>query len=1132
MPDWKSGDMIASRYELVRSLGRGAMGEVWLCRDLSQDEQFVALKIASEQHPAATQQLVREYDALKGLVHPYLPRVYNFGYVDSEGSASYLAMEYLKGDELRAEVLPDPQSDIHEVLVQLCRALAFLHTHGIIHGDLKPQNVVITCRLPLHLKLIDFGLAATDGGTAGGTPSGTLPYIAPELIAGVPPSAASDLYALGVMIFRLLAARFPFEGSDEAVTIRRRLEEDAPSPLRYAPRMSVGLADIVTLLLQREPGARPKSAREVIALLSEKEGRTYSYETVQSRAAYLKSSAYRPYDALREKILGLVQVTDSSGAMPLTLCGEPYMGLGALLNELARDLEKSGYLALRFGGSEWKEETTPPGAIWIVGPLQSALPELPYAAAKAGARALVMGVETQEIARDAESFSLPHLGISDLEEMLQAMFGHHRFPADFAHQLWQVTLGYYEPVHETLTELLNRERIDVGIEGWEWCGTDSDWPVSPSLLQLWQSYFERLNETGQKALALLAFSQDYSLPRQTWEALLDLCESEKAICIGRLTGQRWIDVQEKVALRSPVQASVIRASLPSSKAREIHGLLASLGPVSLKDPAQMVAFLCHQILSPVPRLTASEALASLRGYLKQGQARKVRQVTKEAMAGMAEKSPVWQVVLLLLYAESTALADSLLEARNVALKAVELAKESGLCCQLTESRLALVSILERLGEWDEAEKHIADCCDEMPSLPSDYQMLLLSSWAFIRLRKGDIEQAEKLAQRAMSQECETPESIGRLRQTLGNLAYFRGDLDAATQEWEAALKYYEGSGDARGKSDVHNNLGAVAARRGNRTLAREHWETCKRLSEQIGNQARVAGLLNNLAISSFEEGDLRGAERNYEEALRIYRRLDARRERIEILNNLGELNFYRANYPRARAFWNEALSEAETLGDVEAQVEPLVYLGKLHLTVGYDKESRRCFEQALSAAQECGSSLGRAHALMELALYCLAISDLEKASHFLDEAEGLLSDEADSALRLNLLFARLQMLVAAEEREKATQVYQSATRLPETENTWVARARLSLLALSQGESPKDQAWSSRIADFPEFAWRASWYQAQMAHASQNPRQMRQEIEKAASRLRMIAEQLAENERENYLHTQDARRFQKWARQVM
>lgn len=1132
MSDWKSGDTIASRYELVRALGRGAMGEVWLSKDLSQDGQIVALKIASEGNPATTQQLMREYDALKGLVHPYLPRVYSFGYVDGDGSAPYLTMEYLKGDELSAEILPDPQGDICEVLVQLCRALAFLHTHGIMHGDLKPQNVVITCRQPLHLKLIDFGLATTASGSTGGTPGGTLPYIAPELMVGAAPSAASDLYALGVMIFRLLAARFPFEGSDEAITLRRRLEEDAPSPLRYAPRMSVGLADIVTLLLQREPGARPKSAREVIALLSEKEGRTYSYETVQSRVAYLRSSAYRPYEALREKILGLVHDSDSSRVMPLTLCSEPYMGLGALLNELARDLEKSGYLVRRLSGSEWKEETSPPGAIWIVGPLQSAVSELPYATARAGARALIVGVETEEATQIPESFSLPHLGISDLEEMLQAMFGRHRFPANFAHQLWQVTLGYYDPVQETLTELLNRERIDVGIEGWEWCGTDSDWPVASSLLQLWQARFERLDPVAQKALALLAFSQDDLLSRQTWEALLDSSESERAICIERLKGERWLDIQEKIALRSPVQASAIRASLPTSKARDIHGLLASVGPGPSKDPAQAVAYLGHQILSPIPQLTATDALARLRGYLKQGQAKKVRQITKEAMAGMAEKSATWQVVLLLLYAESTALADSLSEARNVALQAVEVAKESGLCSQLAESRLVLVSILERLGEWDEAEKQIAVCCEEMPSLPSDHQTLLLSLWALIRLRKGDIEQAERLAQRALGQKCETPESIGRLRQTLGNLAYFRGDLDVAMQEWEAALQYYERTGDARGESDVHNNLGAVAARRGNRKLAREHWETCKRLSEQIGNQARVAGVLNNLAISAFEEGDIRGAERNYEEALRIYRRLDARRERIEILNNLGELNFYRANYPRARAFWNEALAEAEALGDVEAQVEPLVYLGKLHLTVGYDEESRRYFEQALSAAQECGSSLGHAHALVELALYCLTVSDPEKASQFLDEAEKLLSDDADSTLRLSLLFARLQMLVAAEEREKAIQLYQSAAELPETENTWVARARLSLLALSQGECPKDQAWSSRIADFPEFAWRASWYQAQMAHTSQHPREMRQEIEKAASRLRMIAEQLAENERDNYLHTQDAVRFQKWARQVM
>ncbi|MFH1010016.1 MAG: serine/threonine-protein kinase, partial [bacterium] len=200
MPDWKSGDLVAKEYKLVRLLGRGGMGETWLATRGAEPSQFVALKIASDSHPATARLLEREYNALKGLVHPHLPCVYDFGYADDGATLPYLAMEYLKGEELSAKALPRPQEDVCEILVQLSRALAFLHTHGIIHGDLKPQNIVITSREPLHVKLIDFGLASTGNEGEPATLGGTVPYIAPELLIGGRPSAASDLYALGVIL--------------------------------------------------------------------------------------------------------------------------------------------------------------------------------------------------------------------------------------------------------------------------------------------------------------------------------------------------------------------------------------------------------------------------------------------------------------------------------------------------------------------------------------------------------------------------------------------------------------------------------------------------------------------------------------------------------------------------------------------------------------------------------------------------------------------------------------------------------------------------------------------------------------------------------------------------------------------
>ena len=285
MTDWKAGDYIGAAYRLERLLGRGGMGEVWLAQKNIPNAPFVALKIVPSSQPQAAQQLQSEYDALKQLVHPHLPQVYEQGQ-DDDGGVSFLAMEYLQGEDLDADVLTHPLEDIIDVMVQLSRALAFLHTHRIIHGDLKPQNIVVSKRQPLHLKLIDFGLATIASEPNDNQLRGTVPYIAPEQLRGEPASPASDLYATGVIVFRLLTGRFPFEAESEALTLRARLEQEAPSLLKYAPRVSVSLADIVAQLLRRHPDERPGNAREVIALINVKLGCAYPYETPQSRRLF------------------------------------------------------------------------------------------------------------------------------------------------------------------------------------------------------------------------------------------------------------------------------------------------------------------------------------------------------------------------------------------------------------------------------------------------------------------------------------------------------------------------------------------------------------------------------------------------------------------------------------------------------------------------------------------------------------------------------------------------------------------------------------------------------------------------------------------------------------------------------
>lgn len=276
-------------------------------------------------------------------------------------------------------------------------------------------------------------------------------------------------------------------------------------------------------------------------------------------------------------MLDLIEKGDASCKVPLVISSEPHMGVEALLDKIASDLEESGTSARRFSGDNWREANISPATVWLVGALESLPSELSATAEKAGARALVVGVESEVRAGSAKQFRLPHLGISDLKEMLSAIFGQHRFPDDFASCFWQVTLGYVDAVQETLNELLNRELIDVGLGGWEWFGSSTDLPISSPLLRLWQSRFEALTPPLQRALAVLALASGYALPLQAWQQLSGLHDSNNATGVNALSEQGWVEIGDSATLRSAVHASAIRASLSVSEAREVHGLLTTLG---------------------------------------------------------------------------------------------------------------------------------------------------------------------------------------------------------------------------------------------------------------------------------------------------------------------------------------------------------------------------------------------------------------------------------------------------------------------------------------------------------------------------------------------------------------------------
>ncbi len=248
-------------YRLLRALGQGAHGAVFLAQQ-DATHTVVALKLTrlgtAADDPAAREEFARATALARRLVHPGIAALHAAGI---EGPFAWWAMEAVPGTDLgrypqARRLLPEPL--VLHVGQRVAQALAYAHRQGVVHRDLKPANVLV--HWPSHsVKLVDFGLArAADGAqTATGLLLGTPAYMAPEQLAGSVPTPRSDLYALGAMLFQLLAGRLPHEGASMGALLRQVASAPAPDLGALCPQLPREVTTLVARLLQRNPADRP-----------------------------------------------------------------------------------------------------------------------------------------------------------------------------------------------------------------------------------------------------------------------------------------------------------------------------------------------------------------------------------------------------------------------------------------------------------------------------------------------------------------------------------------------------------------------------------------------------------------------------------------------------------------------------------------------------------------------------------------------------------------------------------------------------------------------------------------------------------------------------------------------------------
>lgn len=260
--------ILGGRYKLLTELGSGGMAVVWKARDevlgRSVAVKLLAGRYADDQHSRA--RILDEARAAATLSHPNVAQVYDFGESDEDGTRlSYVVMELINGPTLAQKVSegPIPPRTIFRIGSEVAAALAAAHALGLVHRDIKPANVMVT---PARAKVVDFGIAAAAGpGRPDAELLGTPAYLAPERLLRDTVEPASDVYALGVLLYRLLTNESPWTVDTTTQMLDAHIYIE-PNPMPQLPGVPVQVTDLITGCLRKDPGERPSAAEASVIL--------------------------------------------------------------------------------------------------------------------------------------------------------------------------------------------------------------------------------------------------------------------------------------------------------------------------------------------------------------------------------------------------------------------------------------------------------------------------------------------------------------------------------------------------------------------------------------------------------------------------------------------------------------------------------------------------------------------------------------------------------------------------------------------------------------------------------------------------------------------------------------------------
>jgi predicted ATPase len=979
--------LLNGRYEQGELLGAGGMGAVYRALDhlsggyvalkrvaLDSAQLDFASRPSSADPDALLLALAQEFRLLASLRHPHIISVLDYGFAIDR--RPFFTMELLDRPQTLIQAGAGlPLTQRAALLVQALQALSYLHRRGILHRDLKPQNVLVVAG---HVRLVDFGLAIPQNQPGNSGMTGTLRYLAPEVLEGDPYTPAADLYALGVMAYELLVGRHPFDSANLDSFLDQVLDV-APdlTPLAAEPQ----LAAAIDTLLAKRPQQRFPSAEQALAELAAATGLVFGLESAPIRESYLQAATFAGRAAeLGELTAALDQLLDGRGSAWL-VGGESGIGKSRLLDELRIRALVAGALVLRGQALESGSRTY---EIWR-DPL----------------RRLVLTTELNDLEAGVMKTLVP-----DIDALIGRAVP---LAPDLPGEAGQTRLAL------TITGIFQRQiqPVVLLLDDLQWTGE--------SLMVL----AELLRLPANQALLIVGSYRDDERPD-----LPAALPGTRTIRLGRLVPAEVAQLSESMLGAAGQQPRVLDLLMRESEGNtfflvevvralaEMFGGLAAVGSAALPPTifADGVRQIVRRRLGRVPQ----EARQMLKYAAVSG-----RQLDRPVLEALLGAAPIDTWLSACADAAVLEVADPYWRFAHDKLRETLLGDlEAGERAQLHS---ALARAIEQVYPHDDTRAQVL--FEHWYAAGVAHQAAGYAVVAGEQLRLvSNTTEALAIVESALAVLPLDPPSLaaGRLLALAGRINLDMGRRDAATAGFEASLRQARSSSAPADIAAALLGLIQIAARYGELARARALLDEAMPIAQQIGDQALIVTLLNQQGDVLVKSGDLAAGMRAYEQALPVFQAVGDQLGCARCLHNIGRMYFNQGSFAAARQHVEQAIAIYRQIGNRLGALEAAIRLNIILDYTGHQEQALQQLYELLAEARAIGHRGIEAGILCDIGIRMVALGRITDSFAYLDSAQSLAEASRDPQLIQRVLLQKVNNHVYRGEWARAQECLDAA----------------------------------------------------------------------------------------------------------